>query len=407
MNNPWLPDETKLLESDLTAAQIAKKTGRTFASVKAKRKELRRTAETPVDAEIRARYWQGQCKSLAAELGKLQDQRTAVEMLCEQVTSLAPIAYKPAAPVKDSRSYKPVTTSQSAVLLFSDAHIGQVVKADQTLGLGDYSFEIFLRRLQKLEDSTRSIIVNHTPAGVREIVIPMLGDMLDGALTHSAECGQSNTLLQQWYSAGHAIAQFFRNLSSLAPLRMYGVVGNHPRWQHQKKMPTQQRNSNYDMFLYCYIQALLRDCKNIAWGLDWQPFATFDVQGYSFYCAHGDNLRGGDKALGIPVHSIGRMVSTTTQLFGRMNRPLPAYYCLGHLHRPISIPHANGEVIVNGAFPGIDGYALSEYFNSTRPLQRLFFMHPKFGMTAQYPLRLDLGDKTPHRYELPDKFIAL
>jgi hypothetical protein len=169
-------------------------------------------------------------------------------------------------------------------------------------------------------------------------------------------------------------------------------------------MPTKNRNSNYDMLLYLYVQALTRDISGIQWELNDQPFATFEVQGFPFYCGHGDNLRGGDKALGLPAHSMGRMVSTTTQLFTRAGRDTPAYYCVGHLHRPISIPHAKGEIIVNGAFPGIDGYALGEYFNSSFPIQKFWLMHPKFGRSATYDLRLDLGDATPHGYELPGAF---
>lgn len=324
-------------------------------------------------------------------------------MLCEQVASLAPKSYTalPPAPALKKQSHgKP----QSAVLLFSDTHIGAVVKPDQTLGLGNYSFEIFLRRLARLEWSVGSILLDHTTTAVPEVVIPMLGDMMDGALEHSAEVGQLNTLLTQFYSAGHALAQFFRNLSRLAPLRIYGTVGNHTRWGHQKKMPSKNRASNFDMLLYLYVQALVRDVKNIKFELNWQPFATFEVQGFSFYCAHGDNIRGGDKMLGIPNHALGRMVGTTTQLFSRAGRNTPDYFCLGHLHRGIELPHSKGQVIVNGAFPGIDGYALSEYFNSSHPMQKLFLVHPTYGRSACYDLRLDLGDATPHKYTLPGVF---
>jgi len=326
-------------------------------------------------------------------------------VLCEQVHELAPKSYQPATWVLNPEYQdQHKQSAQSAVLLFSDTHIGAVIKPEQTLNLGEYNFEIFLRRLQRLEKSIFSVLQNHTTTEISELVIPILGDMLDGALSHSAECGQVNTMLTQFYSGGHAIAQFLRNLSVIAPLRIFGCVGNHPRWQNQHKMPTKNRNSNFDQFLYLYVQALTRDLPRIVWHLDWQPFAVFDVQGYTFYAGHGDNLRGGDKILGLPAHSIGRAVSTTTQLFNRSGKDTPSYYCFGHLHRPISLPHARGEILVNGAFPGIDGFALGEYFNSSLPSQKLFLIHPKFGKAAAYDLRLDLGDSVPHKYELPKQF---
>jgi hypothetical protein len=348
-------------------------------------------------------HWKSQAKSLERDLAALNKSRVAVDVLCEQVLSMAPKSYSesPAqSPIKKATHGSP----QSAVVLFSDTHIGAVVKPNQTLGLGNYDFEIFLRRLWRMEQSITSILQDHTTTEVPEIVIPMLGDMLDGALEHSAECGQLNTVLSQFYSGGHAIAQFFRNLSRLAPVRVHCAVGNHTRWQNQKKMPSKNRNSNMDQLLYLYVQALLRDCTAVTLNIDWQPFACFSVQGFPFFCGHGDNLRGGDKMLGVPNHAIGRSVSTMTQLFARAGKDLPAYYCYGHLHRPIEIPHSKGEVTINGSFVGIDGYALSEAFNSSYPIQRMFLMHPKFGQSANYKLRLDLGDSIEHGYKIPNVF---
>jgi hypothetical protein len=359
----------------------------------------------PEEPESLVAFWKKRAKELERALGAAQESQTAIEVLAEQMHELAPKSYQPA-PFSPSciPPHEGHGSPQSAVLLFSDTHIGAVVKPDQTLGLGNYNREIFLRRLRRLERSVFSILKDHTTTNVLEIVVPMLGDMLDGALIHGAECGQMNTLLSQFYTGGHAIAQFFRNLSAIAPLRVYTTVGNHTRWGHQHKMPTKNRNSNFDALLYLYIQALLRDVSTIALQVDMQPFACFEVQGYPFYCLHGDNVRGGDRMLGIPAHALGRMVSTTNQLFSRAGRETPAYFCLGHLHRPIETPHAKGTVIVNGAFPGIDGFALTEYFNSSWPLQKFFLCHPKFGRSATYDLRLDLGDETPHGYELPAGF---
>lgn len=403
---PWTITEKDKLRQLKTAGfsdqQIAEKLGKTYRAVTNKVRLLDLKAP---ETDYRALYdhWRKKATETQRALDKVNETKTAVDVLCEQVHDLAPKSYQPP---KECYAHpkKSKSSPQSAVLLFSDTHIGAEVKKSQTLGLGEYNFEIFLRRLFRLQQSVFSIIQDHTTTEIPEIVIPILGDMLDGALNHSAECGQSSTMLEQFYAGGHAIAQFLRNLSVLAPLRIYGCVGNHTRWQNQKKMPTKNRNSNYDMLLYLYVEALLRDIPTIKCEFNAQPFALFDVQGFPFYCGHGDNLRGGDKMLGIPNHAMGRMVSTTSQLFTRIGRPAPAYYCVGHLHRPIQVPHSKGSVIVNGAFPGIDGYALGEYFNSSFPLQRFWLMHPKFGKSAEYELRLDLGDANPHGYKLPDQF---
>lgn len=412
----WTEQELKELNrlkaAGLKVDQIAERLGRTKKAVEIKTDHLPKYDPLPVQIDpqekFRVDYWRKRAVELEKALKEAQESKTAVEVLCEHVLEMAPRSYSPVpAVVRDCALKVSHSSPQSAVLAFSDTHIGSVVTPKQTLGMGNYNFEVFLRRLKRLERSVHSITKDHTATPISELVVPILGDMLDGALTHSAESGQPNTILSQFYAGGHAIAQFLRNLSTIAPLRLYGCVGNHTRWQNQHRMPSKNRNSNYDMLLYMFVEALTRDIPNIRWNLNWQPFAVFDVQGYTIYCGHGDNLRGGDKALGIPSHSMGRMVSTTSQLFTRDNKQAPHYYLVGHLHRPISIPHSRGEVIVNGAFPGIDGYALGEYFNSSYPSQKFWLMHPKFGRSATYDLRLDLGDDTPHGYTLPEEFTCL
>lgn len=420
-STPWTAteeDEAQALRANnFTYAGIARKLGRSTRSVEKKFAKLRKDdwkssigdtdlsviAPAEKTCEERADYWKKESQRLQGVLSSQQHDKTAVDILVEKAVELAPIAYVPA---KSNLQFRGRSggSSQAAVLLLSDCHVGQLVKPEQTLGMGGYNFETFLRRLARLERSIFSILKDHTTSHIPEIVVAMLGDMLHGNLQHSVEAGQLNTVFSQFYSAGHAIAQFLRNLSTIAPVRVHTAVGNHPRWGTQKKMPTDNRYSNLDFFLFSYIAALLRDVPSIVVNLDEQPFSRFDVQGFHFLAGHGDHLRGGDKNLGIPNHAIGRNVSVHSQLALRSGNPIPNYFLVGHLHRPITIPHTMGEIIVNGGFPGIDGYALMEAFNSSHPSQKFFLMHRKFGRSATYDLRLDLGDGTPHSYSLPDKF---
>jgi len=351
-----------------------------------------------------ADLWRKRFKSLESKYEKALHEASVVDALVTDIRLLAPLSYDTAPEIARPRLAS--GTSQSALLLFSDTHVGQTVTPDQTLGFGEYNFRVFLARLKYLEDSVISILQNHTTAPIDELVVAMLGDMLHGALNHGSEADQQVTLFEQYYSAGHAIAQFFRSLAQYVPLlRIKTVVGNHTRWQSQHKMPTGNRFSNLDMFLYALIEALTRDIHHIHWDLNKQPFAVFEVQGHTFRASHGDHLKGGDKALGIPNHAIAREVSTTTQLFTKHGRQAPHYYLCGHLHRGIQLPHALGEIIINGGFPGLDNYALAGNFNPVDPMQRLMFVHPKFGRTAEYPLSLKFAKtETVPPYVIPGSF---
>lgn len=408
-SKPWTEDEVEELKAmwrtGMSIRGIAQAIGRTPKAVEKKahglaldpRKPEPRQPADPNEAD----YWKQRYKEVSKMLEDERWRKTEIEALVEEARILAPRSYQSAPVVRWPKKHS--GHAQSAVLLFSDTHVGQVVEPDQTLGLGEYNFEVFLSRLKRLEQAVYSILHDHVNSKVDELVIPILGDMMHGALAHAVEAGQRNTLFTQFYAAGHAMAQFIRNVATLAPItRIYTTVGNHTRWQNQRKMPTDNRYSNLDQFLYAYTEALTKDIKNVQWNITHQPFAVFAVQGFQFHCGHGDNLRGGDRALGIPAHSIGRKISSSMGLNAKTGQPLPNYYCFGHLHKPIQIPHTLGEVIVNGGFPGVDGFGLAEGFQSYWPSQKFFLVHPKFGRAACYDLRLDLeptGDK-PY-YEIP------
>jgi hypothetical protein len=394
--------------------------GRSAGSVNCKQRELGLTAPEPkgVPANIDTTLeedslqaqdlvWKGRFRDLDVKYQRAVKVLASSEQLMSEFRSAAPRSYNPAPSIVKSTRKAGKGSPQSAVLLLSDTHVGKVVTPEQTLGMGRYDFPTFLARLKFAEESVLSILQDHTTTEVPELVIAMLGDMLDGGLNHGVEAGQRNTRFSQFYGAGHAIAQFVRNLAAAVPkVRIYTVQGNHTRWDFQaRKMPTENRFSNLDTFLYAYVEALTKDLGNVKFHLDQQPFTQFSVAGWRFYGLHGDTWRGGDKALGIPNHAIGRQLSTTTQLAAKTGHNAPHYYVSGHLHRSITVPHALGSVIINGGFPGLDNYALASNFNPADPVQRFFLVHPKFGKSAEYELSLkyaEVGDKPP--YQIPEGF---
>lgn len=406
----WTKEEIAALKTDAENAVVAAQLGRSVNAVRGKRQRLgigsphAKLAEPTTFEEDKKktsdRHWQSEYEALFKKYEVAVRQASVSDQLVEVAKSLAPVKYSALPPIPQ-RCAKSAGSAQSAVLLLSDTHVGQVVSPDQTLGFGGYNFEIFLNRLQFLENTVTSILKDHTNTKLDELVVCLGGDMIDGALAHGAEAKQKNTLFTQFYGAGHALAQFIRNLAPRVPkIRVQCVVGNHPRWGTQHKMPTDNRFSNLDQFLYAYIKALTSELKTVSWSIDKQPFSLFDVQGFKFHLSHGDHLRGGDKALGIPNHAVGRLVSSTTQLYGKHDLASPHYYLLGHMHRNIQLPHARGDVLVNGGFPGVDTYGLISGFSPVDPTQLFFLVHPKFGKTASYDVQLKFGDS--NSYRLPE-----
>jgi len=54
---------------------------------------------------------------------------------------------------------------------------------------------------------------------------------------------------------------------------------------------------------------------------------------------------------------------------------------------------AVGEYVMNGSFVGATVYGTKKLRSVVRPTQRMWFVHPKVGMTARYKIRLDINRK--------------
>lgn len=299
------------------------------------------------------------------------------------------------------KSYPPVKTigaskrhihsgmRESGVLALGDSHVGQDVRKSQTLGFGNYNFSIFADRLKFVEERTRSIVSEHVIPAVDELVIFLLGDMLAGCLAHPKEIVSAMTLFDQFYSASFCFAQMIRNIAQDIPrIRVYTAVGNHTRMPHHtRKMPTEQRYSNFDHFLYAMIKQMLARQDNVEVYLDYQPFCYVDVKGTKILAMHGEHLVGGDSQMGIPIHAISRQISGLSQAYESKGIQAPHIWLMGHKHRPVELPTIKGEWLINGSFVGDDNYALT-LAQSCEPMQLLFGIHPKYRKTWEYKLKL-------------------
>lgn len=405
-NPKWTTDDVEELRKMWTRGDsvnaVATHFGRSMKAVERAlfRNNIQRPAahETSIEEDLGTSadfYWKARYKELSRKYDKIIDQRTVVDILTHNIRELAPKSYDPAAPLCTKlRVRETPGEEQHAVLHLSDSHIGQFVHKNQTLTFGNYGFDVFCDRAAYLERSVTSICTEHVNTKLPVLHLCWGGDLLHGDLNHANEAAHVLPLFSQYYAGAHVLAQLTRNLAAyFEKVYCHGVVGNHTRWANQRKMPTVNRFSNLDMFVMALMEALTRDVTNVHWNLSAEPFAEFDVLGYSHRLEHGDHLKGGDRALGIPAHAFGRELSAVSQLYAKHARSPLNYFLVGHLHRPMELPHANGEILVNGGWPGIDEYALTFNFNAAPPQQRLYFVHPKFGRTANYYLSLAHAEK--------------
>jgi len=305
------------------------------------------------------------------------------------------------------RAGKPRRKShEDAMLVISDPHVGKRVKLSHTIGFGHYNLKVFFNELHHLEQTVARLLTQNIDNPVDTLHVPFLGDIVEGMLNHAQEIPQREYVADQVIIAAWAFYQFLARLSRVVPkIICRGISGNHARWGTQRKPPTEGRYSNYDFIVYGMIQALLKfgGPANVEFRLEEGSFQVFDVQGWRFKIGHGDHLKGGDRALGIPAHAIGREINATTQRYAACGQRPPDYYIVGDKHRHMSVQTARGRYMVNGAWFEADDFALSANFTPGLPHQMFFGVHPRFGKSWSYDITFAHVPDVPLKYDLPGR----
>ena len=61
---------------------------------------------------------------------------------------------------------------------------------------------------------------------------------------------------------------------------------------------------------------------------------------------------------------------------------------IGHFHTPSELAGVTTEKFINGCWPGGTIYSMKGLGAANTPIQKLFAVHPKQGVTYRYPIRL-------------------
>jgi hypothetical protein len=382
----------KLLE-ELSAASTAEMQAEDEEEPKETAASAKTLIETTIEEDIatsRSRILLEEAKISKRKYEQVLGERALedriVEIFQERLAAFVPSAKAPDALL--SPTFKIGRRPESAVLMISDTHVGQVVSNTQTNGFGNYNPRIFCERLHYVQEKAIEVL-SQCSAGIDELHVLLLGDIIHGGLNHGAEREDNAVIADQFQLAVWTLHQFLCALAFRVPLlRVHTVVGNHGRWPGQHKMPTKNRFSNLDHLVYASLQLSLKvhGLTNIAMELNDAPRQIIEIKGSRFLAAHGDHLRGGDRQFGVPIHSMTRDVNATAQRYAAADdRPID-YFLVGDKHRSMSLPLARGEYIVNGSMVGVDEFAMS--FCPGESMQLLFGVDEKLRKTWSYPLKV-------------------
>lgn len=278
-------------------------------------------------------------------------------------------------------------------LLLSDLHVNETIDPRQIGGVNAFTPEIAKRRIETCFNTALDLHFNHMVKPGRDaIVIPVMGDLLDN-LNGVFHPGERQAVVKG-VEAAEYVADLLQPGFDLCA-KEFGQVyspwttGNHGRTT--AKMTFQDRNAtNLDAAVFYILRGRLRGNKRIKMELAGGPRIIWTVYGHRFLGLHGDPEsgmpRGGDSESGA-VNVVARGVKRLRSLHMQIGQPFDTAV-LGHYHCDIEIEGAT----VNGCVPGFGEYSNGRVFPFSRPFQKLFYTHPRWGITARWKVYLDKGE---------------
>jgi predicted phosphodiesterase len=336
--------------------------------------------------------WKTKALAVQRELASIERDNISASEIRRTLYRLADITPDPpkwiATPTKAKAPGIPMT-------IWSDWHYGEVVFADQVGGVNSFDRAVAKTRVKRLVDSTMDLCFNHmVNPSYPGIIVCLGGDMISGSIhdelreTNDGPVQMSLLEVQEQLIMGlTAMAEKFGKV--FVPC----VVGNHGRTTLKPRAKNRVFES-YEWNLYCQLERYFANDRRVQFAIPNEADVHFNVLGHRFCLTHGDTLgvKGGDGIIGAigPITRGAIKVGRSSAQLGRDFDTL----LMGHWHSYV----ARGDttpVIVNGSLKGYDEYArLMLRVPYSVPSQALWFVHGKYGITAQWRVLLEERKKT-------------
>lgn len=282
------------------------------------------------------------------------------------------------------KDFKDRTSEQELVALLSDCHAFERIESDET-NVFDYNFDIFKTRFQLWLDSIARITDIHRKSfPIKTLNLFGLGDYLEGQNIFFGQGARlDDNIVKQFFGMTDVVCNGLSYLSKLFEnINVTWLSGNHGRvfLKGQDKWYV-----NWEYTMGRFIQEKMRLHNNIEIDVPMSWWTIKNVMGWKFYLTHGDELV---RYMGVPWYALERMDNRTTRMLQAIGKEYQ-YMIIGHHHESFSWDAPVGERICNGTFSYGNPFALKKLRTMSRPSQTLFGVHPQWGITFKYILRLD------------------
>lgn len=304
-------------------------------------------------------------EQLKVQIGNEEDFFLA---LSECIKELKPQALKYIPPTTPGKVTHPV----SAVIQFSDWHIGEVVDADEIEGFNAYNYEIATYRIRNIVSKFIDWVnTNRATMVINECVVICNGDMITGGIHQELEVTNEFTVPEQVTKASELFCLACSLLATaFETVRVeYVTADNHSRLTQAYQFKQGGKNS-FNYIVGWISEQLLKKHKNIKFNLHPVIKQLVQIQNTKYLVQHGHGIKGW---AGLPWYGIERQNSKEAQARMMTDRGFHKMI-LGHFHTPINTP----EFIMGGSLSGMTEYDRG-CGRSGKPCQVGWMVHPKYG----------------------------
>lgn len=339
-----------------------------------------------------------------AENKKLRRERDAAVKKAEGVADLRRSLFDLKAPAPSPPTWtakkRPGPRSPGVPTLFaSDWQWGEVIRSDAVAGINAYSSEIAAARYGRLIERTVDLCFRHmTNPDYPGILYHRGGDMVSGRI--HPDLAESNDA-QPIAAVKHMVACEEAGIKELLragfkKIVVSTVAGNHGRDTLDKRSKGVAEN-NYDTLSAWWLERAFKGDARVSFRTATGPDIVYAVYGYRFCLTHGDRIgsRGGQGFIG-PGATIARGMKKIIDFYAALGQPID-WVLTGHFHTRMELEYG----FSNGTMAGYSEFARDGRFRPVPPEQWLFFTHPRYGVTARWPIILEDRPRAGEAAALP------
>jgi hypothetical protein len=272
------------------------------------------------------------------------------------------------------------TSEATAIVLASDWHIEEEVRASEVNDLNEFTLDIARQRTTKFFQRFLKLVrMAQKNVAVTNAVLALLGDFISGSIHEELmeinQLSPSDAIVEAQNIIISGI-DFLLNNSTLT-LTIPCKSGNHGRTTKKVRHATEEGNS-LEAFMYHNLAIYYRNESRVRFIISngyhiYLPVYDYPVR---FHHGHMMNYGGGVGGLYIPVN----------KAIGQWNKSIRAYLdAFGHFHQA----RDGGNFISNGALIGYNSYALSIKAEFEKPRQQFFLIDKKRGKSLVAPVLFD------------------